>query len=263
MKALYKPKGKAGEYASWACNFFNGCSNDCEYCYCKRGVLSHIWSNKPYLKKCFKSEEDALRVFTKEVESHIVELQETEVFFSFSTDPLLPTTAPLTFAAMAACSQYLIPIQVLTKYANFEIPGWMSVLSPKSKERFAFGFTLTGCDFMEPYASLNGGRVFKMRELHEAGFKTFASIEPIIDPVMSMRMIRETRSFCDLYKVGIISGKKREYGSAELQDMFMQMSQMKDCRFYLKDSFLQLAGHSRQSVSYLPFVNQDYNIFNT
>lgn len=263
MKALYKPKGKAGEYALWACNFFNGCSNDCEYCYCKRGVLSHVWSNKPYLKKCFKSEEDALRVFTKEIESHIAELQETGVFFSFSTDPLLPTTAPLTFAALAVCSQYLIPVQVLTKCANFEIPGWMSVLSSNSKGRFAFGFTLTGCDSMEPYASLNGGRVFKMHELHEAGFKTFASIEPILDPAMSMRMIRETRDFCDLYKVGVVSGRKLEYGPKEIQSMLMLMSEMTDSRFYLKDSFLKLAGCSREAVQYLPFVNSDYKIFNS
>ena len=32
-KAIYNPKGKAGEYAPWACNFYTGCSNDCEYCY--------------------------------------------------------------------------------------------------------------------------------------------------------------------------------------------------------------------------------------
>ncbi len=40
-KALYQPSGKAAEYSAWACNFYTGCSNDCEYCYCKRGVLSH------------------------------------------------------------------------------------------------------------------------------------------------------------------------------------------------------------------------------
>lgn len=262
MKALYKPKGKAGEYASWACNFFNGCSNDCEYCYCKRGVLSHVWSDKPYLKKCFKSEEDALRVFAKEVEAHKEELQKTGVFFSFSTDPLLQATAPLTFAALAVCNQYLIPVQILTKCANFEIPTWMESLSEESKKRFAFGFTLTGCDSMEPYAALNCSRIMKMKGLHKVEFKTFASIEPIIDPSLSMRMIRETRGFCNLYKVGTVSGRKTEYGSKEIRSMLMLMAEMTDNRFYLKDSFLKLAGCSRQAVQYLPFVNSDYNIFN-
>lgn len=30
-KAIYSPKGKAGEYAKYACNFYVGCSNDCDY----------------------------------------------------------------------------------------------------------------------------------------------------------------------------------------------------------------------------------------
>lgn len=29
-KAIYKPAGKAGEYAKYACNFYVGCSNDCK-----------------------------------------------------------------------------------------------------------------------------------------------------------------------------------------------------------------------------------------
>ncbi|KAA6320448.1 hypothetical protein EZS27_029784 [termite gut metagenome] len=32
-KAIYNPSGKAGEYSYWACNFYNGCSNGCTYCY--------------------------------------------------------------------------------------------------------------------------------------------------------------------------------------------------------------------------------------
>lgn len=41
-KAIYKPAGKAREYAEWACNLFVGCSNDCSYCYCKRGALGSV-----------------------------------------------------------------------------------------------------------------------------------------------------------------------------------------------------------------------------
>lgn len=40
-KAIYQPKGAAREYSAWACNLYNGCSNQCDYCYCKRGVLSY------------------------------------------------------------------------------------------------------------------------------------------------------------------------------------------------------------------------------
>lgn len=53
-KAIYNPSGKAGEYSDWACNFYTGCSNNCDYCYCKKGVMSHVWSDTPKLKKCFR-----------------------------------------------------------------------------------------------------------------------------------------------------------------------------------------------------------------
>lgn len=60
-KAIYNPSGKAGEYSYWACNFYVGCSNMCEYCYCKKGILSNVvGQNKAQLKQCFKDETDAL-----------------------------------------------------------------------------------------------------------------------------------------------------------------------------------------------------------
>ena len=68
-KAIYKPKGAAAEYAEWACNFYVGCSNLCNYCYCKKGRGAKILGgDKPTLKKCFLgSEEHAIQVFGGEL----------------------------------------------------------------------------------------------------------------------------------------------------------------------------------------------------
>lgn len=46
---IYQPKGPAGEYAKWAINLYNGCSNGCTYCYNRRGVLSYAFGDKPKL----------------------------------------------------------------------------------------------------------------------------------------------------------------------------------------------------------------------
>lgn len=46
---IYQPKGAAGEYAKWAINLYHGCSNGCTYCYNRRGVLSHVFGDKPEL----------------------------------------------------------------------------------------------------------------------------------------------------------------------------------------------------------------------
>lgn len=53
MSAIYQPKGKAGEYAKYAVNFYVGCSNDCDYCedvkvYWKDSVLEFLKMDKAY-----------------------------------------------------------------------------------------------------------------------------------------------------------------------------------------------------------------------
>jgi hypothetical protein len=68
-KAIYMPKGKAAEYAKYACNFYVGCSNDCDYCYCKRGLLGHAMGKPtPILKKCFDGH-SPYGVFVREIET--------------------------------------------------------------------------------------------------------------------------------------------------------------------------------------------------
>ena len=90
MSAIYQPKGKAGEYAKYAVNFYVGCSNDCDYCYCKRGLLGHAMGKPtPTLKKCFEGH-SPYGVFVRELHEHIVQLRKHGLFFSFTTDPLLP-----------------------------------------------------------------------------------------------------------------------------------------------------------------------------
>ena len=105
-KAIYNPSGKAGEYSQWACNFYVGCSNNCTYCYCKKGILAGaMGQNKPQLKKCFKDETHAIEIFKKEVESNLSELQKHGLFFSFTTDPMLPETIELT-----KVSNFILPL---------------------------------------------------------------------------------------------------------------------------------------------------------
>lgn len=258
-KAIYQPKGRAGEYSAWACNFYTGCSNNCQYCYCKRGVMSHVWDTKPHLKKCFKNEEDAIRVFIDEASSNLEELQKSGIFFSFTTDPMLPETIGLTQAAVNACMTLDIPVQILTKRADWKLV--VTCLAPeKVKKSLAFGFTLTGCDDLEPYASSNIDRLKKMMQLHKEGYKVFASIEPIIKIDASYAMINALSGWCDLLKVGLLSGKK-EYDKDGVQLLYdMIKDDARGSKFYLKESFVDFLGLNRATMS-PHFVDTTYNIF--
>ena len=275
MSAIYQPKGKAGEYAKYAVNFYVGCSNDCDYCYCKRGLLGHAMGKPtPTLKKCFDGH-SPYGVFVRELHEHIVPLRKHGLFFSFTTDPLLPETQDLTNAAVLYAVNQGVPCKILTKRSDFKVLDSFE----QFQHLIAYGFTLTGCDELERNASTNTERIERMADLHRRGFKTFASIEPIINLNDSGEMIRRTLGFCDLYKIGLLTGHK-SYTREDVAHFVVNINDMvlnhnfdhcEDVKVYWKDSvleFLKMDKEYRHNVS--PFswrfdmschVDADYDMF--
>lgn len=259
-KAIYQPKGAAAEYAEWACNFHVGCSNNCSYCFNKRWQ----WGCIPTMKKCFKDENNALEVFEKELLHNLPELQKHGLFFSFTTDPCLSSTISLTEQAIVRCVENNINVKILTKsnlaakYCNNR--NWFY----NYRKKIAIGFTLTGHDELETNASTNAERIEAMRKLHEAGFKTWASIEPIIDVDSSLRMISKTArlGICDLYTIGLESGKKYD---KTLINNFINTSiyEIKYhgnfAKIYFKDSLLKAAEINREDLP-ANSVSRDYKL---
>lgn len=218
-KAIYTPKGAALEYGKVGCNFYTGCPHDCEYCYLKRGAPAKLLGSKEVrLKSCFKDTFDALDMFCKEARKHIEYIRNNGgIFFSFTTDALIAETIDLTISAMNFCIYNSIPVLVLTKDAEFIHNDRMKLfLKSEPAIRFiSFGFTLTGRDDMEKGAPKNMDRIEAMRELYTMGFRTFASIEPIVDWGSSKRVIEASLKVCNHYKIGLRSGVKKDYYNDE------------------------------------------------
>ena len=264
MSAIYQPKGKAGEYAKYAVNFYVGCSNDCDYCYCKRGLLG---KPTPTLKKCFDGH-SPYGVFVRELHEHIVPLRKHGLFFSFTTDPLLPETQDLTNAAVLYAVSQGVPCKILTKRADFKVlESFYSF-----QHLIAYGFTLTGCDELERNANTNAERIERMADLHRRGFKTFASIEPIINLNDSCEMIRRTLGFCDLYKIGLLTGHK-SYTKDNVKDFVAEVNMLifnhsysfpdskPHIMVYWKDSVLDYIGMKRDRLNCKFHVKADYDMF--
>ncbi len=128
-KAIYNPSGKAGEYIRWACNFYRGCSNNCSYCYLKKGVMAHnLGGTTVQLKSCFKNPEHAIEVFRSELMKNLPDLQQHGLFFSFTTDPMLEETIDLTVQAVSICQNHKVPVKILTKTA-----WWLDNFHPSAK----------------------------------------------------------------------------------------------------------------------------------
>ena len=95
---------------------------------------------------------------------------------------------------------------------------------------------------------------------HKEGYKVFASIEPIIKIDASYAMINALSGWCDLLKVGLLSGKK-EYDKDGVQFLYdMMKDDTRGSKFYLKDSFVDFLDLDRSTLP-AHFVESTYNIF--
>lgn len=269
-KAIYNPSGKAGEYSYWACNFYVGCSNGCQYCYLKKGIgKAVLGGDKPTLKKCFRNDQHAIDVFFKELYDPATEAPKADIkkhglFFTFSSDPCLPQTQTLNFAVIKTCLQLQVPIKILTKCTDWidTEQGQQLLSNPNARQFLAVGFTLTGHDELEPNAASNAARIKAMKRIYDIGVKTFASIEPVIDCSSSYEMIAKTIGFCNLYKIGLQSGKI--YKSKEIELFIESIGELEPQRpIYLKDSIFRYCNYPRETMEQTAgnYVGKDYNIF--
>lgn len=268
--AIYQSKGSAAEYAKWACNFVVGCPILCQYCFNKTGRFKGVLGGEVQtLKKCFKDEKHALDVFENELSFNIVELQKHGLFFTFTSDPFAEPFRNLHSAAWGiAVHKYDVNVTVLTKMAGWidDFLWWMNNSNSDNaslewRRNICFGMTLTGCDDKEPGASTNDERIEGLIKLHQNGFRTMVSLEPVIDFDKSLDMVAQTVKYCDHYKIGLQSGQKVDmpfYNRMKRFHMFvMNYVSSHKCTVYWKDSFTK-HGKFEDNVQ---SVDMDYNIF--
>ena len=204
---IYQPQGAAGEYAKWAINLYHGCSNGCTYCYNRRGVLSHIFGDKPelaapiirqrdkllneYLKKNNMTAHDAIKkgvvdhkglmatldLISKDLEKIGIDKirQDGGIFFSFTCDPF-DIEADMFILQQVVLHLIFdrIPVTILTKNVHWLQTGlWKSTLRDLTTDykdiarHLTIGFTITGKDKLEPGAPSTEERIEALRELHD------------------------------------------------------------------------------------------------
>lgn len=204
---IYQPQGAAGEYAKWAINFYHGCSNGCTYCYNRRGVLSHVFGDKPELAAPIVKERDKyLNWYMKEnsltahdaipqkvirdatdtaaiiiVVEDIMRIGEDVIredggiFFSFTCDPFDPDIdADMLRMIVFVLLDRQIPVTILTKNVDWlENDKWKDFLEPDTDcpdnllRDLTIGFTITGKDKLEPNAPSTEKRIEALRKLHD------------------------------------------------------------------------------------------------
>jgi len=238
-KLIYQPKGKAREYAPWACNLFNGCSCQCSYCYNRHGRGKALLGKDDPTIKGGMNRVQARALFNEELAKYKdpIIADGKGLFFNFVSDPFSEKTWRLNFNCALDAILYGIPVVFLSK----SLPSGAFVdMFERHKEMVKVGFTLTSCDKLEPGAIWNSQRIEVMRCLNKLGVKTWASIEPVISINQSFRMIQEAHLVgCREFKIGLLSGKKN-YTPDEVEAFMLavDLTYGGDCEIYWKESVI-------------------------
>ena len=257
---IYQTEGPAAEYSKYACNFYNGCSSRCSYCFNRKGDRAKtLGRDYPTLKKTLYDEDSAIYFLQDDIEDNLSELREHGFLLNFVSDPFLPETMELNLRAIYLAQSYNVPVKTLTKQAD-----WVNeflALGNINKDLIACGFTLTGHDELEPGAASNIQRILAMKELKTAGFKTFASIEPIITFPNSLKMITETVNHCDLYLIGL--QRFKSYSEETIKTFVFDVRDIvkphQNVKVYFKESINNI--YPIRDIKHPQLVDVDYNIF--
>jgi len=245
---IYKPSGKAAEYAHLALNLYTGCDNGCTYCYSP--TVLHV--TREEFVKC-KPRKGIIEALEKQLNSPTeIHQAKDKVLLCFTCDPY-PSTHHMDYLAARALvilKDHGIPFQVLTKSGK---RAWKdgNLYGPND----AFASTLTFINpkdskHWEPYAALPEDRIATLKKFHEAGIHTWVSLEPVIDPEQTLDLIKLTQGYVDLYKVGTLN-----YVKSDVNWRLFGARAIKVLESYGKDYYIKhdLAKH----MDGIPFRNTD------
>jgi DNA repair photolyase len=234
-KIIYEPKGRAMEYSPLALNHYLGCDHECLYCFNR---LRTYFTNPPHLAK------DCLARVKKE--AYVLEGTNDQVLLSFAGDPYCKAemTQHVTRQVLEIFLKYRIPTAILTKGGKRCLKDLK--LFKQFKKGIKIGATLTFSNdkhslHYEPQAALPQDRFEALKTLHDAGIRTWASLEPVFDIQQTLKIIDITHEYIDSYKVG----KLNNYALAK-NNPFNFNTQPDRWKSLLHEAVKKLRGYKKQ-----------------
>ena len=200
------------EYGDYTINHVQGCAHGCNFpCYAMM-MAKRFGKAKTYEEWCEpKLAENALEILDKEIPRLKDKIK--SVHLCFSTDPFMygyDEISRMSIAIIAKLNAAGIKCTALTKGI---LPIELAKLSPENE----YGITLVSLDEgfrqeMEPNTAPYKERIAALRALHDAGCKTWVSIEPYPTPnfiEQDLNEILEAISFCDKIIFGRLNYNKK------------------------------------------------------
>lgn len=201
MGVIYEPKGRAAEYADLACNLYLTCSHGCRYCYVPQTIRANpnaFFSAGEYRSGiATRLQEDArmIRLFG----------DDRSVLFCFACDPFQNLEDGIAEEALSIMRSNRVSFITLTKSGSraLDLIHYYS-----ERDTFAASLTFSSDEKSrqwEPNAALPSDRIEGLELAKQAGIKTWASIEPVIDANESLEIIERSAPWVDHFKIGAVS----------------------------------------------------------
>jgi len=244
MTLIYKPKGKAQEYAELALNIYKGCQHGCRYCYNTKTP----WTDR----EKYYLDADPKKDFLKrlEIDAKKIALEYgaacPEILLSFVGDVYQPADEAFNLArpTIEILIDHGLPFTILSK-GGMRATKDFDIL--KHYKKFRAGTSLVFWDQekasrLEPGAAAIKDRVDSILKAHELGIKTWISIEPVIYQGDAIKILENLGTLVDQVKVGKINHYKKydfykpaDWRSWRDQKLIPFLSRLKT-EYYIKDS---------------------------
>ncbi len=233
------------EYGDYTINHAQGCAHGCKYpCYAMM-MAKRFGKAKTYEEWCEPMlAENALEILDKEIPKLKDKIKSVQL--CFTTDPFMygyDEVGEMSLKIIEKLNNAGIKCTALTK-------GILPIELAKLSKENEYGITLVSLDEnfrqeMEPNSAPFKERIEALKALHDAGCKTWVSIEPYPTPNIveqDFSKILEAVSFCDKIIFGRLNYNKRvsEYKDHkkffnELAEQTIEFCQKHNKQYHIKD----------------------------
>lgn len=267
MAAIYEPQGAAREYSPLALNYIKGCDHGCVYCYV------------PKMMKRFNAGYVHSEVYIKEESKLIKELEASarkhrgspkQVFLSFLTDPYshFNNETKLTRRVLEILLAHEIPVSILSK-GGYNVLQDLDIIKMFG-ENIQVGGSLTFTNEKDSLKWEKNGALPKYRfdalkQLHESGVRTWASMEPVIYPEQSLEIMEITSGYVDAYKIGKLNHfpkHENQFDWTKFLNDSISIMRKNNKKFYIKNDLAEFANEEtflhphERDMDYLAIPNR-------
>ena len=225
---IYTPKGAAAEYGDYALNIYTGCPHRCYYCFAPQ-VLHR---EREVFHSCVELRKDIVREVRRQLEREQITGQLIHLCFTCDPYPVGCDTT-VTREVINALKEYGNHVHILTKgdgSRDFDLlddGDW-------------YGVTVSCWDVMAEQKELGAikpSERFKIAAYaKEAGIKTRASFEPVLDASLILRTIPGSKIIFDKVKIGKLNYWPSDIDWAEFGREAEELCQLAGVNYCIKDS---------------------------